>query len=704
MKSITRPSGFGAGFARAGGGGLLGKMLGGAAAYRPGGAGGILSGLVQSASGLALAPARILSSFARLIPGVGSIISGVVGGAANILQGLVGIAANVVGGIINALGRLVSAAARIFERVVRAAGRILGRIVKVAAGVGLAAGAVLGWQMLKGIRENMRLADWRQVLAKVYGDGAKAAERFARDLSLQTPFTPMQALEAVAGLGAAGVDYKKYMGIAADWAAGAKRDLGEIIMIFQRIKAGQFGEALEGARRGLISAADLRGVGIKFDKQGRALATPMELMAGLAKVVEKRFDGMAEAASKVGSGPLSTLTGQIQDMRMELSEPWYLRFNQALIDMGTWLRKLAGEESWARLVEMSEAVADAIDTKLRGAIEWLTTRDWSKTWSGLLDAPRRLVDEVLPDVIGLLVKKTDDGLKAGPLTKAVVAGVQYLISKVLGVLEGLWAAIRTRATETIAGVFDSMAGGMQQKAIDILEKPKREAVAAARKRAQEPMVAAYVGANRLFGKSYEDLQKERWARVRELENKPASEFTPLPQDLVKVAAYQTTSQGLFDVGNAIRGVGQSSDESKERIAALGASAERAAASLDQALGATGAQTERIGGGLADIARGLFPALPEGQLERRDQEAAARAGEEDPAIKRLRAVQKRQGDVRKLLEGSGYKEEAERVAQQMEERDEQIITMLEGLADGQAALAEQAAETRRRVKRLGSSRR
>jgi len=691
MKSITRPSGFGAGFARAGGGGLFGKMLGGAAAYRPGGAGGMLSGLVQSGASLALMPARIVASFARLIPGIGGVLSNVVGGATNILQGLVGIAANVVGGILNVFTRLVSATVKIFGRVVRAAGRILGRLVKIAATVGLGAGVALGYLLLRGIKRNMSEAQLKEILKRRIGGAWQAAWGEIERVRRFGGFEVEELAEAMIRLQRA--DLKKpheYLELMVDTAHGARASLQEVSDLFLRMAAGG------GGRVGFM----LQRFGFKPEEIKR-----IKNVRDLAAALEKKFGGVAKSIDRLD--PLSNIwrnmRDAVRDLTVELAEkltPWLNR----VVD---WLDRLRESDAFKRLAEdigrAGEWLTEKFVAGIKAAWEWMTTRDWSKTWSGLLDAPRRLVDEVLPDVIGLFAVKTEQGLKAGPLTKAIVSGVEYIVAKVLGVLEGLWAAIRTRATETIAGVFRSMAGVLQQKAIDVLEKPKREAVAAARRRAEAPMSAPERGAHRLFGKSEEEIREERRQYARDLEARPASEFTPLPQDVVKGAAYHGAAEELFDTANAIEGAGAAAEDTAPRLAALGVAADNAAAAMSNALGATGAQTERIGGGIASILSGLFPARPPEELQAADAARAARAAGQGPGLKKTRERLASREELQRLLQRTGYTEAAEKVGGEIEDLKAAIVDWGGRVADGHDEHAQQIHDLERRVSRLGTTR-
>ncbi|NLE67068.1 MAG: hypothetical protein GX608_06565, partial [Lentisphaerae bacterium] len=297
--------------------------------------------------------------------------------ASGLLRGLVSVATSVVGGIVSAFRTLITTLASVFRSVVSTVSEILRGLVKTAAVIGIGIGAALAWQIVKGIKENMHLADVRAVLRRLLGDAAAEAERYAEELSLKTPFTPMQMVQAVVGLAAVQADYKRFLTDLADWAAGAQKPLEEIIMIFQRAQVGQFGEAMEGARRALISMKDLQAAGGKFDAGGAFRGTADEFVNALMRAVRGRFGGVAEQAATEGSGVVSTYQGIIEALRKAVSKPWYDRFIEGLKQINAWLLKVAESETWQGIVTWSDRVAAALDRGLRRSLEWLTTRDWS---------------------------------------------------------------------------------------------------------------------------------------------------------------------------------------------------------------------------------------------------------------------------------------------------------------------------------------
>jgi hypothetical protein len=389
--------------------------------------------------------------------------------ATGLLRGLVSVAQSVVGGIISAFRALISALASIFRSVVSVVSGLLSGLVKTAGLIGLGMGAAIAWQLVKGIKENMQLADLRAVLQQLLGPAAAEAEKFARRLSLTTPFTPKQMIEAVAGIAAVQADYRKFLTDLADWAAGAKMPLEEIVRIFQRAAVGQFGEAMEGARRALISMRDLQAQGAKFGGGGAFQGTPQEFLAALMGAVHVRFGGMAAKAAEIGTGPLSTFSGLIQDIRDTLSEPWYDRFNTALKDLNNWLLKLTGGDRFQRLIDLSTRLADALDKGVRRALDWLTTRDWS--FDNLKAALKDLAGAVqsqLGALGALFASKNEAGKwQFGPLVQALVEAFKWAAGQIEAIFLQLWQRVGHKLTETITGVIRDLAGAAEQHAQDI---------------------------------------------------------------------------------------------------------------------------------------------------------------------------------------------------------------------------------------------
>jgi len=376
----------------------------------------------------------------------GGIFGAVIGAARTAVGAVLGI----VRGAINAAIGIVRAGIRIISGIIRT-------VVKVAAGVGLAAGAALGWQLAKGIRENMQLADIRMVLRKLLGDGAKDAEQYARKLSLATPFTPMEMLRATTGLATVRGDYRRFLSDLADWAAGAQVPLEQLVDVFARAKTGQLGEAMEGIRRARLSLLDLQNVGARFNRQNQFLGTPDQFIGYMMKAARKRYKGMAAAAAEVGSGPWSTLSGHIQNIRTQLTEPWYERFNQGLKDMNGWLLRLVGGEGFEKLRQRSAGWARVVDEKLRVALRGLVEFDWSP--AGM----RKWVETTRERINGLF-----DDVKA--FIRDLIPVGKALIDALISYAQLGMTTIADALDRHVTGMMESVAKSLREVGVDIQQK------------------------------------------------------------------------------------------------------------------------------------------------------------------------------------------------------------------------------------------
>ena len=252
----------------------------------------------KAAKSLAFGTGGIGGALGRL--GLGGLVGG------GLFAPLIGAAKLAVGGVLSVFKLGFGAVVGVVRAGISVAGGIIRtglRALKSVAIVGLGIGAAVAWQIGKGIRENMQLADIRQVLRKLLGAAAKDAEEYARKLSLRTPFTPMQELLGAAGLAAVGLDVKRYLEPISDWAAGAKVPLGQVVELMQRAGSGQFGEAMEGARRALIMhRRDLQPRRRDLQRRRRLHGQAEQFVQQLMSAAMQRFGGMAAQAAEVGSG------------------------------------------------------------------------------------------------------------------------------------------------------------------------------------------------------------------------------------------------------------------------------------------------------------------------------------------------------------------------------------------------------------------
>lgn len=433
---------------------------------RPGGVGGVLANLIKMLTKLALLPLRILSGFAKLIPGIGGILGSVVGAAANVLQGLVAVAANVVGGIVNAFGKLVMAIGRIFERVVGVAAKILGKLPGIILKLGLAATAASAGLFLL-VRSSAKLGDELAKTAKRTGISVKGLSELTHVAGLADA-SITDILAAVRGLGRA--------------IEGASRGAGEYVEIFTRlgmsfkdvggkIKPTEvlFWDAVKALKA--VENDTLR-AGIAQKLMGRsamALLPLIKMSTEELKAARQEahrlgvvWSDQAAVAAERFMDALWRLQGAWRSLKRALAVPLFEPLTKALNDFAFWAashRKIvqAFGETLAKAFKTAVPVAVKLILKLQKAIaatwNYLTTRDWSKAWKGLLEAPRRLVTEVLPGFVKLFVQKVEGAWKIGPLLEGVLAGVKWLTAQVLIVVDKLWEQIRAHVLKGVSNIL-----------------------------------------------------------------------------------------------------------------------------------------------------------------------------------------------------------------------------------------------------------
>ena len=125
-------------------------------------------------------------------------------------------------------------------------------------------------------------------------------------------------------------------------------------------------------------------------------------------------------------------------------------------DLNGWLLKLGSGGTWKGIVEWSGKVADVLDKGVRGALDWITSREWSfanlkKGLADLWGVARRYAGQMA----GLFVFKADGRLQAGPLVNLVVAAFRLAADEVEGLFNVLWIRVGDRFTSVL---LDALAG------------------------------------------------------------------------------------------------------------------------------------------------------------------------------------------------------------------------------------------------------
>lgn len=189
--------------------------------------------------------------------------------------------------------------------------RWLTSIQGVLAGAGLAVGLhqvigamiELGTQM-EGYEVTLR------VLLKSQGLANKALAMF-NEFANSTTFQLPEVIDAGKRLIAFGFALENINGLlrdSGDLAAAFQAPITEVVAILGRLKAGDFGEALEQLRRFGIGREQLQQQGIKFSAGNQALAEPTVLLEAVRRLIREKFGDMQKEMAKTMTGIVSMVS------------------------------------------------------------------------------------------------------------------------------------------------------------------------------------------------------------------------------------------------------------------------------------------------------------------------------------------------------------------------------------------------------------
>ena len=692
MQGMTRRAGLGAGFAGIGAGSM-----------KPGGAGGILSGIMQGAAGVMLLPARIISGFAQLIPGIGGILGGVVSSAANILQGLVGIVANVVGGMLNAFGALLKGVASIFGKVLGAGFRILGKLPKILLLVG---GAAAG--------ANAALFAFVNGVARAGDEIAKMSVRTGLSIGFLSEMRHVLELndaemgdlqKAVRGVGMA--------------LEGATRGAGEYIEIFQRLgvsvrdSRGQ----LKSSEQLFVEIADaLKRVENPALRAGMAqrifgkaaanlLPTIMSATAGIAEMREESrrmgltWDREASRAAVDFRDNLTRVQNAFRGLRETFLKPFLRPFGESLRALSGWLAshkdrvKEWGESASAAFEDYAGRARDAI----KGLWDYLSTRDWKATWQGLLDVPKQLLG-MLP---GVAAAFADIGKTIVAAFKVAVAGIRILFQK-------LWDDVGKDFRASIARMLAGVAGSLSRQASEMTEA----ALTKYAREAYESRRGAIPGVK--VGPKWEELTSEQQARQKRFAKVPLGER-------VKIESMQAGAAGITALAQAFLAPRDAEQKAADHVKRK-EDVKKATDELNNSFADLKKNLGDVGGQIGGIARGALPAGKAPERIEREREEGLRARAErfvrgTPQYQATERRAERKQAVGEAFGRRGLDAKAQKYFQQAKEaRDElqsfinhavsimeHMIAQQEAQAAAIAAQNQRLANIAKRVKALGTSR-
>jgi len=714
LRGMTRKAGLGAGFAGIGGGTGLSKLFG----ARPGGVGGIFSGITQGAASLALAPARILGGFLGLIPGIGGILTGIVGTAANILQGLVGIAANVVGAIVNVFAGLVKAVVSLFGKILSAGFSILGKIPKMLL---LAGGAAVGasagfFALVNGV--------------------AKAGEEIAK-LSVQTGLSVkfLSEMQHVLALTDVGMESLKVgvRGVALA-VTGAAQGQKEYLELFKRlgvnfrdtngrIKSSEelFVELSDAIRR---IPNDMQRLAMAQKVFGRGAQELMPLImapkGGIAAGRERaRQQGTVWTEAEIRAAEdyraaLAGVTGALRGLKQQFLIPFMEPFAGMMERFSAWLRSHKdqvrewGEKAAAAFEDWSARAIKAVTA----AYVWVSTRDWAAAWEGIKALPKKLWEDLIPDIGALFLKKTEKGLEMGPLTETIVDGFKVVIAFLRTLWEEFWndwaKGARLAVANVISGIAQDIGLAATKKFQETAEVAGKVAYEATPIPAGIGLSLSKIGIKRVTPTPWEQVSPEEKARWAEKGKIPIG-------TTVEYKAMQGASNALLDVGLAlIRGM-PTTEEHERTMTELHTKEAQALTEVAVAAQALTAAAGRIGGEVGAIVTGALPAKAPEVIAAQEQAAKRAPAEalarETPIFQSTQARAESLRGTSRLLQKAGkteaaaeYAGRASNVDLQVENLLDRAVSLLEDLSQRDQTREAQIANLDRRLSRLGTARR
>ena len=242
----------------------------------------------------------------------------------------------------------------------RGAVRWLARMAKMAALVGA---AFAGWQIAQGVRMNAQLEQYNTSLTVLYKSSARAHVELARmiQFSTKTPFMFSEVIQGGVQLKAFGLDIQRWMPVVGDTAAAFGKDLGEVARAIGLLSVGATGEGVESFRRMGVNLREV--MGLKWAKSGQLITPIAKAMPVLEAYLKKRFGGMMKKQSGTGAGLWSTLLGNVQLMRADITSGVFENLKDKMKRLIGWLDKLATSPGWQRLKQsFTNVFGGALDT------------------------------------------------------------------------------------------------------------------------------------------------------------------------------------------------------------------------------------------------------------------------------------------------------------------------------------------------------
>lgn len=167
-----------------------------------------------------------------------------------------------------------------------------------------------------GLQTSINLEAYRTMLETATKDFEKTNKlmRNAEKLSISTPFSPEEVIQATATLESYGVDSEKWLSMIADAAGATNTTMEQATEAIKDILSKNEFESMENlgvSKEMIIEAAEKKyGKNKVFNKQG-SVKDQEKLQIVLEEIMVSKFDGGAEKLSRTVKGLWSTITGSV---------------------------------------------------------------------------------------------------------------------------------------------------------------------------------------------------------------------------------------------------------------------------------------------------------------------------------------------------------------------------------------------------------
>lgn len=182
--------------------------------------------------------------------------------------------------------------------------------------IGLTGGLGAGGAIKMGMETSINLEAYRTMLETATKDFEKTNKlmKNAELLSISTPFSPEEVIQATATLESYGIDSEKWLAMIADAAGATNTTMEQATEAIKDILSKNEFESMENlgvSKEMIIEAAEKKyGKNKVFNKQGQ-VKDQEKLQIVLEEIMVSKFDGGAEKLSQTVRGLWSTITGSV---------------------------------------------------------------------------------------------------------------------------------------------------------------------------------------------------------------------------------------------------------------------------------------------------------------------------------------------------------------------------------------------------------